>query len=79
MNAKPNPRLEELTHADLLILADQWRRQAIYWRSQALELNQWVQAQKNNTPQREQGRTITYPDKTGNTAASRADKKRKAA
>lgn len=76
---EPNPRLLELSHTDLALMAEGWRKQSIYWRAQALELNQWVQAQKNNTPQREQGRTITYPDKTGNTAASRAGKKRKAA
>lgn len=75
---EPNPRLIELSHTDLAILADQWRRQALYYRTQAAELNQWVQAQKNNTPKREQGRTITYEDKTGNTAANRADKRKAA-
>lgn len=71
----PNPRLEELPHADLVILAGQWLRQAMYWRQQSAELNQLLQARWNNEPTRERGRTITYKDPTGNKATGHADRK----
>lgn len=70
-----NPKLLEMTHEDLAILADQWLKKSIYWRNQAAELNQLLQAQWNNEPARERGRTIVYKDPTGNRATDQADRK----
>lgn len=70
-----HPRLLEMNHTDLAILADQWRRQALYFRQQSAELNQLLQARWNNEPTRERGRTIVYKDPTGNRATDQADRK----
>lgn len=72
---EPNPRLMEMTHSDLALIAEGWRKQSIYWRQQSAELNQLLQARWNNEPLRERGRTIVYKDPTGNKATDQADRK----
>lgn len=48
-------------------------QQVIYWRNQANALNQLLQASRR-TGETHKGRTITYSDIVGNTAAARADR-----
>lgn len=72
---EPNPQLLAMSHEDLAILAQSWLRRSVYWRNQAAELNQLLQANWNNQPAREEGRTIVYRDPTGNQATDLADRK----
>lgn len=62
-----------MTDAERIAALEQ---QVIYWRNQARSLNQLLQSTRN-TAEKHTGRTITWADPTGNTAAARADKNRR--
>lgn len=50
--------------------------QARFWKSLALQASQQLQAARN-TPETHTDKRIRYQDRTGDTAAARADRKRK--
>lgn len=52
-------------------------QQATYFRNQATELNQMLQASRREPTKEAPGRTTIHADPTGNLAAGRADKHRK--
>jgi hypothetical protein len=63
-----------MTDAELLSF---YRFQATHWRNLAVRYQQELKAMKNIPESHNKGRTITYTDRTGNTAAARADKERR--
>ena len=57
-------------------IAQQNAAQARYFRDLAVSYQQQLQALKQNSPEHDRHKRISYTDRTGDAAANRADRKR---